>query len=154
MIVKYGRFVIELLFILAVLQLTACASSDKLEQGEKPLADTWRQANDAYAEKEWNKAQVLYEVITEKFPDDSEAHFRMGVSAYRQGNRKLAEESFSKVVRLEPGSTKAAFNLAIVQLNDAYDLLMQCVRNAANDAERIKYSQMAQRIAELQRPQR
>ena len=142
------------LSILIALQISACASTDTVKHDAKPLADTWRQANNAYSEKEWHKAQILYEIIVERFPDDSEAHFRMGVAAYRQGNRQLAEKSFSQVVSLEPGSTKAAYNLSIIKLNEAYELIMQCAKNAPNETEKLKYTNLAKRIAEIQRPSR
>lgn len=139
-----------LFLAIGIFLLSGCATSGVASHEEKSSADTWKRANDAYKNSNWQVAESLYQEITENFPDDSEAYFRLAVSAYRQGKLKLAEESFTQVLRLEPGNTKASFNLGIMQLNRAYNLFVECARNAKTEAERMKYRKLAQSLAELQ----
>ena len=146
--IKFDSRVI-LIAIFSVL-LSGCASSGVTDHEESSSADTWKHANDAYKNGNWERAESLYQKITENFPDDSEAYFRLGVSAYRQGKLKLAEESFSKVILLKPDNTKASFNLGVIQLNRAYTLFLECARNAKTEKQRSKYIKLAQSIAELQ----
>jgi outer membrane protein assembly factor BamD (BamD/ComL family) len=130
--------------------ITGCASTNSTSTDNKQMSETWNQANKAYASKEWNRAQTLFSELTEQFPEDSEALFRFGVSAYRDGNNRLAEESFEKVIRLEPNNIKATYNLGILELSNAYRLMLQCSRNASTSAERRKYKRLADKISAIQ----
>lgn len=132
------------------LLMTGCASTTSMSTENKKMSEVWTQANKAYENKEWNRALLLFSELTTQFPDDAEALFRLGVSAYRDGNNRLAEESFEKVIRLEPNNVKATYNLGIMELSNAYSLMLQCSRNATTSAERRKYKRLADKISALQ----
>lgn len=147
---KNSVHVLNVFLISFSILLTGCASTSSTSTDKKQMSETWNQANKAYANKEWNKSQTLFRELTEQFPDDSEALFRLGVSAYRDGNNRLAEESFEKVIRLDPNNIKATYNLGIMELSNAYRLILQCSRNASTSEERRKYKRLAEKISSIQ----
>jgi outer membrane protein assembly factor BamD (BamD/ComL family) len=150
---KNSVHVLNAFLLVFSILITGCASTSSTNAtgpGKRQMSETWSQANKAYANKEWSRAQKLFGELTEHFPEDSEALFRLGVSAYRDGNNRLAEESFEKVIRLEPENVKATYNLGIMELANAYRLMMQCARNASTSAERRKYKRLAEKIAAIQ----
>lgn len=145
-IFRMNRKSYTLFLLIIVVLLTSCTSVGSNKINSISMSDVWVDANRAYMAQKWNDAQSLYEKLTEAFPSDSEAHFRLGVSAYRQGNAELAEKSFSHVVNLEPNNSKAMYNLAVLQISSAYSLLKKCAINASSDVEREKYLEMIKNI--------
>lgn len=72
-------------------------------------------------------------------PDNSETHAIWGLVYSREGETKLAEESFQRSLRLDPANSKArnnyaAFLFAQNRIDDAYDELSRVVEDTRYEA--------------------
>ncbi|TCK03621.1 tetratricopeptide repeat protein [Marinobacterium mangrovicola] len=116
--------------------LAGCASSGtdlsaKAAEGQT-LTETWKAADIAYQQKEWEKSFQLYKQISTQM-EDANVEFRMGVSAFRLHYINQAEASFERTLVINPSHRKALFNLAIINMSRGYAFLNEYTKNLPED---------------------
>lgn len=116
--------------------LAGCASSGtdlpaKAAEGQT-LTETWKAADIAYQQKEWEKSFLLYKQISTQM-EDADVEFRMGVSAFRLHYINQAEASFERTLVINPSHRKALFNLAIINMSRGYTFLNEYTKSLPED---------------------
>jgi superkiller protein 3 len=74
-----------------------------------------------YKNGAYEKAEEEYNKVLQHYPNDSDAHFKLGVIYYKMGvkynNKRLIEKSlfkFLEVTSIDPKYSKAYFNLGTI----------------------------------------
>lgn len=98
--------------------LSACATTSPVANFEN-LA-RWRMlADQAYANKEFDRAIQLYGRLTEAVPKESENWFRLGNCHSRLGNHQMAIVAYREVLVRDPKHSKAWYNAGLMELKQA-----------------------------------
>ena len=92
-----------------------------------------QRAEEALAEKDLDKAVILYEKLANFYPESSLAHNRLGYAHYLKGNDPRAIYSFRKALSLSRTNDEALHNLLLASGRQADELARQ---NAFAEAER------------------
>ncbi|HIB67191.1 MAG TPA: tetratricopeptide repeat protein, partial [Phycisphaerales bacterium] len=72
-----------------------------------------QRAEEALAEKDLDKAVILYEKLANFYPESSLAHNRLGYAHYLKGNDPRAIYSFRKALSLSRTNDEALHNLLL-----------------------------------------
>ncbi|WP_417764757.1 tetratricopeptide repeat protein [Shewanella chilikensis] len=87
-----------------------------------PPKELWKSADNAYRNQDWQLSYSLYSQISDQLTD-ADIEFRKGVSAFRLGRIKAAEQAFESAIEIQPSHKKALFNLAIINISRGYAFL-------------------------------
>jgi tetratricopeptide (TPR) repeat protein len=71
-------------------------------------------AESFYAKGDYGQAQPVFEEITQKDPDNADAHYRLGVIYGKQGNMDQSAREFLSVVSIDEAHPKALYNLGVI----------------------------------------
>lgn len=70
-----------------------------------------------------DEARTELEAAIAKEPDNSNLYFTLGVMQEELGNKEKAKEAYAKAVELDPKNFNATFNLAVINYNEAVELI-------------------------------
>lgn len=82
------------------------------------------------------EAEASYQAIAERAPDLAAPHLHLGHIAYARGQNDRARRHFRAALDREPGHVPATYNLAMVHLQTARELLAEHKRRAPVTAAR------------------
>ncbi len=57
--------------------------------------------------KQFVQQKSYWQSVTHQFPNYRDAHFRLGVLAYQEGNKNKAKEEITKALEIDPSFTEA-----------------------------------------------
>jgi len=110
-----------LISAVAIVMLNACGSSPSRQQ-----VDTLRlvrQADTNYQSGRYDLARPQYEALVAANSRFTQGYVRLGVIAWHEGDLPAATSRFEAALRIDPHYEQAAYNLAMLRLNDAASLL-------------------------------
>ena len=113
--------------LLACVLLTACSSNP-----EKPQQDVFsvlEKADKAYSRGEWLNAELAYQELTERVPDDAYAWLRLGNVRLQQGRLEAAVVAYQTSLQQDQEQAKPYYNLATIYMLKAQQALQQAQRN-------------------------
>lgn len=133
---KHSRL-LRLVVLIYGFALCGCANSTRVEPKALRLA---RDAEVAYQSGEFELAKKRYELLLKMNPRYAAAHLRLGAIAYREGDVSAARAQFEIAARKDPKNAQAKYNLAMLSLNDATQLLNEysTLTAQAPDRERVR----------------
>jgi Tfp pilus assembly protein PilF len=112
--------------MLIVLCVAACSSQPQPQQRPAaPLRDLFAalQVADAYYRKDdLPAAERAYLEVLALDPESVEANIRLGVIAHLNGEHRGAEQYLKRVLANDPRNATAAYNLAVLHIEQAHDL--------------------------------
>jgi tetratricopeptide (TPR) repeat protein len=131
--------VVTAMLISSVLSTAGCSMSAQRKQDGEFLRRVVV-ADRNYQRGELDQARQEYEQVLAAKPDYVAAHTRLGAIAYKQGDNETAAEQFQKVLAKDQRNAQARYNLALVRLDDARQLLRQYLelQPGASESERIR----------------
>lgn len=115
----------RVLLTLIVLCVAACSSQPQRQQPVAPLRDLFGalQVADAYYRKnDLPAAESAYLQVLAIDPESVEANIRLGVIAHLNGEHRGAEQYLKRVLANDPRNATAAYNLAVLHIEQAHDL--------------------------------
>lgn len=125
--------------ILSSAVIAGCATSPQRKQDGEFLRRVVA-ADRNYQRGDLDRARQEYEQVVAAKPDYVAAHTRLGAIAYRQGDNETAAKQFQLVLAKDQRNAQARYNLALVRLDDASQLLRQYLelQPSAPERERIR----------------
>lgn len=117
------RTALRSLLPLACLLLSACVSNP-----QKPQLDVFvvlEKADKAYARGDWLEAEIAYQELTERVPDDAYAWLRLGNVRLQQGRIDAAIVAYETSLRQDQKQAQPYYNLATVYMLKAKQALQQ-----------------------------
>ena len=119
---------VKLLAIFVLLSLSACSSTgDKKES--KELFEMLDKANNAYSEGNWLEAEMYYQQLIDKVPEDSYAWLRMGNARMQTGQINAAIAAYQESIKHTPNQSKPYYNLSTAYMIQAQRALEIAKRN-------------------------
>jgi tetratricopeptide (TPR) repeat protein len=115
---NYQYVILMALSLLSVLLLSACSSTSKNSESSK-LFQILDKADAAYAEGNWLEAEMYYQQLINKVPDDAYAWLRVGNARLQQGQISSAIAAYQQSITHNPGQTKPYFNLSTAYMLQA-----------------------------------
>ncbi|MFL0797130.1 MAG: tetratricopeptide repeat protein [Cellvibrionaceae bacterium] len=101
--------------LIAILVLSGCGTNSS-KPDLQSLAQ-WRSlADQAYANKAYDKAIQLYSRLTKAVPKEASNWFRLGNAYSRVGNHQQAIAAYREVLVREPENSKAWYNSGLMEL--------------------------------------
>lgn len=94
-----------------------CLAFAQLQANE--LDGLYKQANDAYAAKEFVKAAELYQQIVDKGLVSFDLYYNLGNAYYRTGEVGPSVLYYEKALKMDPSNEDAVFNLKVANLKVA-----------------------------------
>jgi Flp pilus assembly protein TadD len=88
-----------------------------------------KSAEAAYKKGDWRVAAVEYKKLTEVYPRNSQMWFSLGTSYALLGSLDESATALETAVSLDPRDARAAYNLALVRLNQAEAALKSAEAN-------------------------
>jgi Tfp pilus assembly protein PilF len=121
---------------LIVLGAAACSSPPPQRQAT-PLRDlvaALGAADAHYRKRDLPAAERAYRDVLAIDPQSVEANIRLGVIAHRQGEYARAEQHFNRVLMGDPRNETAAYNLAVLHIEQAHDLFDRYLKVSSTKA--------------------
>lgn len=116
---RIARRLFQAALLPAILALTACASGPAqpkqraIESGRN-LIQVQRDAEDAYARERYPEAAALYLQLVEAVPGNAELWYRLANTYARTGQEREALLAYERSLTLDPSSSKAWYNMALM----------------------------------------
>ena len=110
-----------------------------------------RDADASYQAGDLKAAQKKYELLLKANRTYATAYVRLGAIAYRQGNLRLARTYFQRAVGQDPANSQARYNLAMLSLNEARQLLSEYLRLAAPGPNRERTLVLLSQLNDFER---
>lgn len=110
------------------------------------------QADEAFDDKDYEKAENLYVKVATQDPDNSKIYSRLGAIYLEQKNFYDAKDAFWQAAKLEPDLASRHINLglAFMGLKDYYKAA-ECFRSALKlDPKNKKYERLLEKTLKLQ----
>jgi len=104
--------------VLATLLLMSCSTTAS-KDSSKDLFDTLEKANAAYAEGNWLEAEIYYQKLIEKIPDDAYAWLRIGNARLQTGQVSAAIAAYRESINHNPNQSKPYYNLSTAYMIQA-----------------------------------
>ena len=124
----YRHVVVMALGLISLLLLSACSSTSKKSESSE-LFQVLDKADAAYAEGNWLEAEMYYQQLISKVPDDAYAWLRVGNARLQQGQISSAIAAYEASITHNPGQTKPYFNLSTAYMLQAQRALEMAKRN-------------------------
>ncbi len=143
------------LAVSAALILTACATSAPTPKATTApetvdVENLRRYAEEAYAAREWLKAEAYLVGLTRALPETPDPWFRLGNVYARTDRLAYAVQAYHEALLRAPQHTRAWHNLGIVQLRQARTNFRKLQEHGpADDPLRLRAAQLEQGIIEL-----
>lgn len=121
-------------FLAAVLLLHGCTVLDQDSTGTVPqqvLQALHREAQQAYAIDDLDRAGAVYEKILGQTEVDSETWFLIGNIHARKGDHERAIFAYRSALRINPGDARVWNNLSVIHLKDAWLAAQTAHRHSA-----------------------
>ncbi len=140
-----------LLFALSSLGLIACATpaASEIERLQRARA-----ADVAFKSGDVARAKRLYRTLAQERRGAENAHVRLGAIAYRQGERALAKQHFEQALKANAAYAPAAYNLAILSLDQSIDYLQRYVEHTNPGADRDRVIELMRELEQFARTSR
>lgn len=122
-------------FLAAVLLLQGCAVLDQDGTGTVPqqvLQALHREAQQAYARDDLDRAGAVYEKILSQSEVDSETWFLIGNIHARKGDHERALFAYRSALRINAGDARVWNNLSVIHLKDAWLAAQAAHRHSAD----------------------
>jgi Tfp pilus assembly protein PilF len=110
-----------------------------------------RDADASYQAGDLKAAQKKYELLLKANRTYAAAYVRLGAIAYRQGNLPLAKTHFQRAMGQDPNNAQARYNLAMLSLNEARQLLSEYLRLAAPGPNRERTLVLLSRLNDFEK---
>ncbi|MET0534249.1 MAG: tetratricopeptide repeat protein [Steroidobacter sp.] len=110
-------------WVLILLCVAACSSPPP--RPAAPLRDlmtSLQTADTLYRKQDLKAAAKAYEDVLAIDPQSVQANVRLGVIAHRQGEYPRAEQYFNRVLSIDPRNDTAAYNLAVLHVEQAHEM--------------------------------
>lgn len=135
------------------ISLAGCAiPSDNQRSGRTPaLITQLDDATEAIRNDQPDKAARLYRSIAADYPNLAVAHLHLGNLAYQDDRPEAAQQHFKSALEREPGHVLATYNLAMVHLQTARELLAEHEQLAPVTAARPALVEIRQALEGLNR---
>lgn len=117
--------------VLVSVSLGGCAGS------RHRVFELVKDADKAYEQGYWPKAEQGYRAVIDKAPDDAYAWFRLGNVQLQQGRHTGAIEAYQAVLAREPAWTKAYYNLSTAYLLQAQSILEAGTQHASRQQQAV-----------------
>lgn len=111
----------KILFVLVVAALTCCLAACAKKPGYKLspqeaqyILSRMEYAESLYAKGDYDQAKQVLEEIIQKDPDNTDAHYRLGVIYSKQGNMDQSAREFLSVISIDEDYPKALYNLGVI----------------------------------------
>jgi len=89
------------------------------KDSSKELFDTLEKANASYSEGNWLEAEIYYQMLIEKVPDDAYAWLRIGNARLQTGQVNAAIEAYRESISHNPKQSKPYYNLSTAYMIQA-----------------------------------
>jgi len=106
-----------------VLLIGACVTVPKSVKTTSDSSIIWQTAEQRYQDGDLQAAAELYREAVALQPQMTWGYLRLGVIAYRRGEQANAEKYFAEVLEREPTNQKALFDMSLLRLQQARDLV-------------------------------
>ena len=118
-----------------LITIAGCASTSTKSARSNPddIKATAARAEESYARADWASAAEAYGVLVEKMPQDTNLWFRFANSLARSEQPDRAVTAYREVLVRDARSSKAWFNMGIVQLRQAANSFLRMNNNIAPD---------------------
>jgi len=109
------------------------------------------QADDAFEQKNFVKAEELYIKIAASEPNNAKVYNRLGAIYLEQENFYDAKDAFLQAIKLEPeiASHHANLGLAYLALKDYFKAEQAFKEALRSDAKNVKYEKLFEKAAKL-----
>ena len=123
------------LLLAALLAIGGCSSlaPKSAGRGADEVKATAARAEESYAKGEWATAAEAYAVLTEQMPQDANLWFRYANALARSDQPDRAVTAYREVLVRDAHSSKAWFNMGIVQLRQAANSFSRMESNVTAD---------------------
>lgn len=124
-----------------------------IHHGRSLATQAVEKARGAIGEGDFDAANAALKDAVRRFPEEVEAWFLLGVCEGRSGQPGLAVERYKEAVRLDPGHTRALFNLAglyhrLDRLQEARETWLRYLSAAGEEAGEREFLPEARRMLE------
>lgn len=108
----------RIILIFACMFLVGCSSTGE-KRTSKQLFDFLHRADTAYSEGNWLEAEMFYQQLIEKVPDDAYAWLRVGNARLQTGKINGAIKAYLMSVNHDPHQSKPYYNLSTAYMIQA-----------------------------------
>lgn len=157
-------FAIVLIFIILARRLPMAAQFQKKDKEEYPAEKVvayslMAQADEAFEQKKYDKAEELYIKIAAKEPKNAKIYNRLGLIYLAQQNYYDAKDSFLQSIKLEPGNIDIESDLghAYMGLKDYFKASQAYMKAVEVEPKNRKYRELyekAQKALEREKKRR
>jgi tetratricopeptide (TPR) repeat protein len=120
--------IMSLLVLLSLLLLSACSSTGSKKETNELFA-ILDKADTAYSEGNWLEAEMYYQQLVNKVPDDAYAWLRIGNARLQQGQITSAIAAYQESITHNPDQSKTYFNLSTAYMLQAQRALEIAKKN-------------------------
>lgn len=89
---------------------------EPISLGRSRSRDPFQEAEDAFAIKDYRKAEKLYLKLAAENPRNAKVYGRLGIIYMEQKNHEDARDALQQAIKLEPGIASRHFNLALTYI--------------------------------------
>ena len=112
------KLLTPILFIISCVLLAGCSSTSE-KRTSKELFDLLHKADTAYSEGNWLEAEMFYQQLIQKVPDDAYAWLRVGNARLQTGKINGAIKAYLASVNHDPNQSKPYYNLSTAYMIQA-----------------------------------
>jgi Tfp pilus assembly protein PilF len=121
-------------WLLLMLCIAACANQPKREITPRDLVTALQAADAHYRKRDFSAAERAYRDVLEIDPQSVEANVRLGVIAHQGGEYARAEQYFNRVLQIDPRNATAAYDLAVLHVEQAHELFKRYLQVSSTKA--------------------
>lgn len=128
------------------------AETREISDEEISLYSLIAQADEAFEDKKFEKAESLYVKVAAQDPDNPKIYSRLGAIYLEQKNFYDAKDAFSQAAKLEPDLASRHINLALalIGLKDYYKAIEEFKAAIRLDPKNKKYRSLLDRAEKAQ----
>ena len=108
----------RIIFLIAGVFLVGCSSTGE-KHTSKELFDILNRADAAYSEGNWLEAEMFYQQLIQKVPDDAYAWLRVGNARLQTGKINGAISAYLASINHDPNQSKPYYNLSTAYMIQA-----------------------------------
>jgi Flp pilus assembly protein TadD len=124
-------------------------TEDVIESGRLvPTNVSFADAESAFTQHRYTEATRMFEVYTQRRPENAWGHYMLGLSAWKAGDLALASNAFERSLTLDPRHVKSLLNLSRVLLEQdrASEALPRVTAATELDSESAEVHRMMGRV--------
>lgn len=143
------RVLCFLLMLSSAFLCAGCQTSPKNAVPNK-LRSTLHSAELRYQAGDLQAAAELYREAVVMQPRLADVYLRLGVIAYRRNELTSAEQYFKQVLRIEPRNERALFDLSLLRMQQARELVEQFLAvSSTRSARRSEAEVLAEQLEKI-----